>query len=149
METCSGVLLISFGIKWEPRFLLVHPGGPYYEGTDLHSWSIPKGRNDGESDEVTARREFEEETGAKAPSVLERLEKFQTRKGKTVVVFVGVGDRDVSKMKSNTCVINYNGEKLTIPEIDKWEWFDFETAMQKIAFGQKQILESYRLKSLS
>jgi len=48
--------------------LLVHPGGPFWAKKDLGAWTIPKGELEkGEDALVTARREFEEETGV-APS---------------------------------------------------------------------------------
>ncbi|HEY6947942.1 MAG TPA: NUDIX domain-containing protein, partial [Gemmatimonadales bacterium] len=44
--------------------LLVHPGGPFWQGKDLGAWSIPKGEIGPEEDPLAAaRREFREETG--------------------------------------------------------------------------------------
>ena len=45
------------------KVLLCHPGGPYWQGTNLHSWGIPKGEvEDDENLKATAIREFKEET---------------------------------------------------------------------------------------
>ena len=47
--------------------LLVHPGGPFWAKKDWGAWSIPKGEYaEGEDPLTVARREFEEETGARA-----------------------------------------------------------------------------------
>ena len=57
--------------------LLVHPGGPYWRKKDEGAWSIPKGEVDeGEDAELTARREFAEETGVALWDRLIRSAKF-------------------------------------------------------------------------
>ena len=49
------------------ELLLVHPGGPFWAKKDWGAWSIPKGEYGEDEDPLTvARREFEEETGARA-----------------------------------------------------------------------------------
>src|SRR5882757_3680586 len=48
------------------ELLLVHPGGPFWKNKDLGAWSIPKGEYaEGEDPLAVAKREFEEETGAR------------------------------------------------------------------------------------
>ena len=37
----AGLLMVRVGSP--ARFLLVHPGGPYFRKRDDHVWSIPKG----------------------------------------------------------------------------------------------------------
>src|SRR5258708_33671433 len=47
--------------------LLMHPGGPFWAKKDDVAWSIPKGEFlQGEDALAVAKREFEEETGARA-----------------------------------------------------------------------------------
>lgn len=137
--------LVFRKVNGKIELLLVHPGGPYYEGTDLRSWSIPKGHVEaGESFEEVAKREFNEETGFNAPENLINLGTFQQSSYKKVTVFLGEGDYDASKAVSNTCVIPHpiTGEAVTILEVDKAEWFDLETAKAKIHTGQLKVLQS-------
>ena len=48
------------------ELLLVHPGGPLWARKDWGAWSIPKGEYAEDEDPLTvAKREFEEETGAR------------------------------------------------------------------------------------
>ena len=50
----------------EVEVLLMHPGGPFWAKKDLGAWSIPKGEySEGEDALAVAKREFEEETGAR------------------------------------------------------------------------------------
>ena len=61
----SGILMYR-----QPRagieLLLVHPGGPFWAKKDWGAWSIPKGEYSEDEDPLTvAKREFEEETGAR------------------------------------------------------------------------------------
>ena len=48
---CNGILEV----------LLVHPGGPYWEGKDLGAWSIPKGLFTDEESALDAARLGDEE----------------------------------------------------------------------------------------
>lgn len=141
MVLSSGVLVYRINDKLEVEVLLAHPGGPYYQGTDLDSWSIPKGKVDKDEDiEDAARREFKEETGFDAPKELTIFGYFRVTKEKMCSVFVGTGDYDLSLAKSNYFSMVWDGAEISVPEIDKWEWFDLETALKKITFGQKQII---------
>lgn len=142
MKFSSGILCAKVVDK-KIQVLLVHPGGPYYEGTDLNSWSIPKGLVETSDPELDARREFQEEVGNSAPEKLDFLGVFQTRSSKQVYAYVGWKDIDVSNCKSNYCEIQYCGEKVSIPEVDKWEWFELDQALLKIALGQKQIIQAF------
>jgi predicted NUDIX family NTP pyrophosphohydrolase len=73
--------------------LLVHPGGPYWRKKDEGAWSIPKGEMDeGEDAEVTARREFMEETGFAILGSLDPLGEIRQRGGKLVIAFAVEGD---------------------------------------------------------
>jgi len=49
------------------ELLLVHPGGPFWAKKDAGAWMIPKGEYaEGEDALMAAKREFEEEIGARA-----------------------------------------------------------------------------------
>ena len=50
-------------IKSSIDYLIVHPGGPFYENKDEGIWSIPKGEIEQREEKRTASlREFKEET---------------------------------------------------------------------------------------
>ena len=61
----AGLLLYRLSDD-DASVLLVHPGGPFWAKKDVGAWSIPKGEYAaGEDPLAVARREFEEETGAR------------------------------------------------------------------------------------
>ena len=111
----------------ELQLLLVHPGGPYYKGTDAGYWQPPKGGIDpGETPLQGAKREFREETGKKPPPKLEFL---GIPKGyRNCQIFVGEHDIPTTGMKSNT--FELDGRRY--PEIDKHKWFDADSAAKHI-----------------
>jgi predicted NUDIX family NTP pyrophosphohydrolase len=59
----AGILLFRRN-GGEAEFLLVHPGGPFWERKDAGAWSIPKGQIEAEEEpRACAIRELEEELG--------------------------------------------------------------------------------------
>jgi predicted NUDIX family NTP pyrophosphohydrolase len=126
--------------------LLVHPGGPMWARRDEGAWSIPKGEYAPEEDALAAaRREFAEELGAPAPDgdVLD-LGEVRQKSGKLVHGWAIEGDLDPSRITSNTCEIEWpprSGKRMEIPEVDRAEWFDLETAAEKINPAQAELLE--------
>ena len=90
------------------EFLLVHPGGPFWQRKDDGAWSIPKGEfAEGELPEAAARREFAEETGSAIASVLEPLTPVRQPGGKVIHAFAGEGDFDPATLRSNTFEIEW------------------------------------------
>ena len=78
-----------------PEVLLVHPGGPYSAEKDDGAWGVPKGEHEAGEDPLdAARREFEEETGARPSGDFVRLGAFAQSKAKTVEVWAVEGDFD-------------------------------------------------------
>jgi len=143
MKYSAGILCYRV-VGGKIQVFLTHPGGPYFRGTDLNSWGIPKGLiEDKETPYRDAIREFREETGICPPASCFFLGHFKVNADKTVYVWCGERDFDETVCKSNSCEIDYLGGKIKIPEIDKWEWFDTETAIQKAFLGQKQIIEKF------
>ena len=66
IEVSAGLLMFRKRAG-EVEVFLVHPGGPFFAKKDAGVWTIPKGRVEaGEDLLVTAKREFEEETGFKS-----------------------------------------------------------------------------------
>lgn len=126
--------------------LLVHPGGPYFADKDLGIWSVPKGEyQEGESPASAADREFAEELGM-APPAGERLDLGEVRQasGKVVRAFAVEGDLDVSLAESNRCEIEWpprSGRRLSIPEVDRAEWFSSHEAARRVNPAQVAFLE--------
>src|SRR4051794_13613876 len=84
------------------ELLLVHPGGPFWAKKNERAWSIPKGEyGEGEEPLVSARREFEEETGVRPEGEFRPLGEIAQPGRKLVTAWAVEGDFDVSKLKSN------------------------------------------------
>ena len=142
MKRSAGVLLRR---PEDGHVLIVHPGGPFWARKDAGAWSIPKGEHDdGEEPEACARREFLEELGVEAPSVLTDLGTVRQKNRKEVRAFYGEGDLDVSAVVSNTFEMEWpprSGKRQSFPEIDRAEWFDVETARSKLNPAQAEFLD--------
>ena len=130
------------------ELLLVHPGGPFWVNKDEHAWSIPKGEFDaGEAGEAAALREFAEELGQPPPDC-ERifLGDFKQNSSKTISVWIGRGDLDVSVVDSNVFEMEWppkSGVMQSFPEVDRAEWFEVEVARQKMHKGQASVLDAF------
>ena len=117
--------------------LLAHPGGPIWAKRDAGAWTVPKGEfHDGEEAMAVARREFEEETGHPAPDgdPIE-LGEIRQKGGKVVEAWALEGDLDPATSHSNTFPLEWpprSGRWITIPEIDRVEWFAPDEARQRI-----------------
>src|SRR5436190_23804497 len=69
MPKKSAGLMLYRRAESGPEILLVHPGGPFWRKKDEGAWTVPKGEfTDAEDPLAAAKREFEEETGAKPPA---------------------------------------------------------------------------------
>jgi predicted NUDIX family NTP pyrophosphohydrolase len=138
--------LLMYRIKDEAiKFLLAHPGGPYFVNKDEGAWSIPKGEPDTEEDLlITAQREFEEETGVKPTGPFIPLKPVKQKGGKIVHAWAVEGHCDLSVIPSNTFTMEWppkSGQQMEFPEIDRAEFFDLETAKTKIVSGQTGLLD--------
>jgi predicted NUDIX family NTP pyrophosphohydrolase len=117
--------------------LLAHPGGPMWKNRDDGAWSIPKGEvEEGEEARDVARREFEEETGHGPPEGdYVDLGEVKQKSGKLVVAWAAEGDLDPSTAESNTFPLQWppgSGRWITIPEVDRVEWFGPDEARRKL-----------------
>ena len=121
--------------------LLAHPGGPHWKDKDLKAWSIPKGEIEpGEDPFQAAMREFEEELGIKPVGVFAPLHSVRTSE-KTIEAWALCGDCDPSTIVRNRITIKWPpGQTMEIPEVDRAEFFDIETAKRKIHKGQLPLL---------
>jgi predicted NUDIX family NTP pyrophosphohydrolase len=130
----------------ELQVLLVHPGGPFWARKDHGVWSIPKGEYEPSEDPLAAaRREFEEELGTPPPGGRTHdLGEIRQRAGKFVRAFGLEGDLDAAAITSNTCEIVWpprSGKTITIPEVDRAEWFALGEARERILPAQAELLD--------
>jgi predicted NUDIX family NTP pyrophosphohydrolase len=130
------------------QFLLVHPGGPLFCNRDAGIWSIPKGEAEPDEDLLfTAQREFEEETGLQPVGPFLPLQPIQQKSGKVVYAWAFAGDCDPTQLTSNNFTMEWpphSGQRLEFPEVDRAEFFDLDTAKQKINAGQDGLLAELR-----
>lgn len=107
---------------------------------------MPKGEfHDGEEAWAVARREFEEETGHPPPAgdPIE-LGEIRQKGGKLVEAWALEGDLDPATARSNTFPFEWpprSGRWITIPEIDRVEWFAPDEARQRIKDTQISFID--------
>jgi predicted NUDIX family NTP pyrophosphohydrolase len=141
----AGILLFR-GRDASPEVLLGHMGGPFWDGKDVQSWSIPKGEYGPEEPAIDAAyREFQEELGVPVPAG-ERLELGEARQysGKIVTAWAVRADLDPSRVVPGTFKMEWprgSGRLEEFPEIDRAAWFDLETAFDKLVAGQRVFLD--------
>jgi predicted NUDIX family NTP pyrophosphohydrolase len=129
----------------ELEFLLVHPGGPLWEGKDAGIWSIPKGEIHADEDLLeAAKREFEEELGFRADGPFIQLSPIKQKSGKIVHAWAFAGDCDPGSIRSNTFVMEWSphsGQAASFPEVDRAAFFGLQQARLKINPAQVSLLE--------
>ncbi|MGN6275826.1 MAG: NUDIX domain-containing protein [Solirubrobacterales bacterium] len=132
----------------EVRFLLVHPGGPFWTKKDAGAWTIPKGGiEDEEEPRAGAIRELEEELGAAPaldPEELIELGRVKQKAGKVVEAWAAEGEFDPAALASNTFAMEWpprSGKRQEFPEVDRAEWFGLEAAREKILPAQAEFLD--------
>ena len=144
MKKSAGILLYKINHSNELTFFLVHPGGPFFAKKDNGFWTIPKGEIETDEDPlITAKREFEEETGTKPTGDFISLGEIKQKGGKIVQAWAVEGDLDIEKMQSNTFEIEWppkSGQRKSFPEIDKAGWFSLREANEKINEAQSEFL---------
>jgi predicted NUDIX family NTP pyrophosphohydrolase len=124
---------------------LVHPGGPFWAKKDLGAWTIPKGEYlEGEEPLAAAIREFAEETGFPLSGSFVELGTITQASGKLVSAWACEGDFDATQLISNSCEIEWpprSGRLITIPEVDRGDWFSLAEAEKRILKSQQALLE--------
>ena|ERR1700750_822856 len=146
-QRSAGILLFRRN-GGETEFLLVHPGGPFWARKDAGAWSIPKGKiEDEEEPRACAIRELGEELGPAPelnPEGLIELGRIRQRAGKLVEAWAAEADFDPATLASNTFTMEWpprSGNEREFPEVDRAEWFDLETAREKILPAQAEFLD--------
>ena len=137
----AGILVYKTDDQNQLMVLLVHPGGPFWAKKDLGAWSVPKGEHEPDEDPlVTAKREYQEETGQTLPNgEYIDLGKFERKDGKTISVWAVQGDVDVSTVVSNKFEMEWpphSGQQQSFPEIHRAGWFLLDEAAMKLSSGQ-------------
>lgn len=153
MKKSAGLLLYRTR-KGETEVLLVHPGGPFWKNKDMGAWSIPKGEFTDEDPLDAAFREFEEETGVAVGGKCIALTPLRQKSGKLIYAFALRRSIDATGIRSNVFDFEWpprSGKFISIPEVDRAEWFDTDTALEKINTGQRgfinELLEKIALRS--
>ena len=146
MKQSAGILLFKKESD-NLLFFLVHPGGPFWKNKDAGAWSVPKGEfTEEENPFAAAVREFEEETGIKLkPEETDciPLSPVKLKSGKKILAWALEHDADTKKVVSNTFEMEWpprSGKTISVPEIDKAEWFTMETALEKINEAQGRFI---------
>ena len=149
VKKSAGILLYKTQVK-DLKVLLVHPGGPFWAKKDFGAWSVPKGEFlEDEEPLIAAQREFYEETGEKVEGDFMELGSVKLKSGKQVFCWALEKDFKVENLTSNCCEVVWpprSGKLITIPEVDKADWFSIEHAMEYINEGQKPFLFRLREK---
>ena len=144
-KPAAGILLYKL-LNGQPLVFLVHPGGPFWKNKHKEAWSVPKGEIDEGEDTLTAaRREFEEETGQQVHGEFVPLEPVTQRSGKRVYAWAVEGDIDTATVVSNVFDFEWpprSGKFISIPEVDRGEWFDIQAARVAINPGQLPLLNN-------
>jgi predicted NUDIX family NTP pyrophosphohydrolase len=143
-KQAAGLLLFRRAVG-ALEVLLVHPGGPLWARKDDGAWSIPKGQVEPDEDALAAaRREVEEETGARPSGTFIALSPVRQTGGKIVHVWAIESDFDPASLKSNLFEMEWppkSGNRRSFPEVDRAAWFDLETAGRKILPSQAVVLQ--------
>ena len=134
MKESSGILMARKKAEWE--FLLLHTGGPYWQGKDEHAWSFPKGELDPNEDMLeAAQREWHEESGFDIPPLPYIKLSVINNRHKRVQTYLVVGDVDLTKFTSNTYEQEWppkSGKMASFPEADEACWFTAAVAKKKL-----------------
>lgn len=127
--------------------LIAHPGGPVWARRDTAAWSIPKGAPlDTELDLLeAARREFEEETGQRAPDGEPvDLGEVRMRSGKVVHAWAYEGDMDPARLESMEVEVEWppkTGLTMVVPEIDRVLWARPADARRRLNPAQAEFVD--------
>lgn len=142
--------LLCWRVRAAVEVLIVHPGGPYFEGKDDGVWSVPKGELEpGEEPVAAALREFAEETSLPLPPAgsLVDLGTVVQRSGKTVRAFAAPWDVDPAQMVPGTFTMEWpprSGRTASFPEVDRAAWFSLSEAARKLNPAQVPFLARLR-----
>ncbi len=140
----AGILVYRYKNE-QLQVFLVHPGGPFWAKKDVGAWSVPKGEFiDGEEALSAAKREFQEETGQTIEGDFKPLKPVKLKSGKTIYCWVVEGYVNEQSIISNVFDLEWpprSGKTISIPEVDRADWFTIATAKAKINLGQVGLID--------
>jgi len=140
----AGVLLFRRGARGL-EFLLAHPGGPIFRRRDAGAWTIPKGEIEpGEEPLAAAQRELLEETGFVVSGPFLPLGTVKQKNGKTVHAWACEASVDPRALRSAKFRMQWpprSGTFAEFPELDRADYFEFETAREKLNAAQFELVE--------
>lgn len=135
----AGILVYRYQ-EQQLQVFLVHPGGPFWAKKDIGAWTVPKGEFlDDEEALIAAKREFTEETGQVIDGEFKPLKPVKLKSGKTIYCWAIEGSVDEKNIVSNTFDMEWpprSGKTISVPEVDRADWFDTSTVKEKINLGQ-------------
>lgn len=138
-KTSAGILM--YRTRPEFEVFLAHPGGPFWRDKDIGAWTIPKGLVEDEEEHLAAAiREFEEETGIRPEGPFIDLGTIRQKSGKIVQAWACEGAADPSTVKSIYASVRWQGRYISVPEVDRCEWFRPEAAMLKLNTAQAEFV---------
>lgn len=141
----AGLLIYRRNPSGAVEVLLGHYGGPFWAGRDQGAWTVFKGRgHQGESLAETAIREFEEETGWKAPSEpWLPLPEVETA-NQIMNIWAVEADFDPEALQPGMFSMEWpprSGTTREFPEIDRAHWFSIPEARVSVASSQTALLD--------
>jgi predicted NUDIX family NTP pyrophosphohydrolase len=132
----AGLLLYRWNKNKELEVFLAHPGGPFWKNKDEHAWDIPKGEvHDKEDLLECAKRELLEETGVAVQGPFIYLGEVKMNPRKIVHVWACTGNWPGFFLRQHMIQIKWPpvvGKMITIPEVDKAQYFPLEIAKKKV-----------------
>jgi predicted NUDIX family NTP pyrophosphohydrolase len=141
MKNSAGILMYRVNAS-HLEVLLIHPGGPYFEGKDL--WGIPKGEaQDNEALLDAALREVKEETGFSPTGNFISLGNLKYN-GKITHIWANEWNNEIADFVSNNFELEWpanSGNIQSFPEVDAIKWMPIEVARTKIFESQIQFLD--------
>src|SRR5262245_32105515 len=93
---------------------------------------------------MAAKREFEEEIGARAQGDFLPLGELVQAGGKRVTAWALEGDFDPAALRSNTFEMEWppkSGRRESFPEVDRAQWFSPDEARAKILKSQSGFID--------
>ena len=143
MVVSAGILVHRTGGDG-PEVLLGHPGGPFWRGRDLGSWSIPKGLVEpGEELLDAALREFTEETGLALAGTFRPLTPIRQKGGKQVLCWAVEADLDAGAFAPGDFEMEWpphSGKSVRFPELDQLRYFTASEALARIIPAQQPLI---------
>jgi predicted NUDIX family NTP pyrophosphohydrolase len=141
----SAGLLMFRRVGSHLEVLLAHPGGPFWASRHEGAWTIPKGGiHQGEAPIDSAIREFVEETGFEPCGPYLPLGHVTQRSGKVVHAWAFEGTCDPAALVSIETTTEWpprSGRRITIPEIDRADFFTLDEARRAINPAQAEFLD--------